>query len=151
MRIAFTQIINDCIPTKFTEPGMKDLCIEILNNIANNMQFFSFNSVYNLYLETLYEISLTLSDTDSNTVCSISNTLDTIIPSRNNIVDLSNVEDSERFSVFDTDFESYNYKPSVNPIFFDLITKGAFLCTGVLLGVCIGPKFLSMTVLALYL
>jgi len=149
MHTAFTQIINDCIPTKFAEPAMKDLCLDLLNHITSNIQFFSFDSVYNLYLQTLYEISLSVSDTASDSGTYIANTVDTITPSLGNIVDLPNVENTELVNASDADLDSNN-KLNVYPLFFNLITKGAFLFTGALLGVCIGPGFFPMLVLALY-
>ena len=130
MHTAFTQISKDYIPTKFkfVESAMQDLCLDVLNNISNNLHYFCFNSVYNLYLQTLYEISLTVSDTPS-----IMNTVDTITPSRGNIVDVPNVENSELFNASDVDLDSNN-KPNINPSFFNLITKGAFLSTCALMG-----------------
>jgi len=54
---------------------------------------------------------------------------------------------TELFNASDADLDSNN-KPNVYPLFYNLITKGTFLFTGALLGVCIGPGFFPMEVLA---
>lgn len=58
----FKHIIDEFIPLKFAEVNMKELCIDTLKFILENLNFVDYNSVYNLFLQTLYEISAVIGD-----------------------------------------------------------------------------------------
>lgn len=154
----FQHIIDEFIPLKFAEVKMKELCISTLKFILENLNLVDYNSVYNLYLQTLYEISVVLGDNITAASDTVSNANSHTSPSLL-ANELENSFDSKlNTTVSDGDqgemprqiTDNFYYRlmaevnrtenglnhmmnvltyNSIQANLFNLLVKGAFLCT----------------------